>query len=127
MGMSIEMPVTQPSLPEGVSFTEAAGKRIQFLIEEEGKAELMLRVYITGGGCSGFQYGFAFDESLRPDDIVTSRTVEETEVKVVVDALSILYLAGAQIDYVESLQGAHFTVKNPNAQTTCSCGSSFAL
>ncbi|MBS0288140.1 MAG: iron-sulfur cluster insertion protein ErpA [Proteobacteria bacterium] len=120
-----------------VSLTPAAAKRIQELIIEEGNYNLKLRVYITGGGCSGFQYGFAFDEQIKEDDCVFEKEVSLDEedgsgqgtmtVNVLVDALSIMYLAGAQIDYTESLQGAHFTVKNPNAQTTCSCGSSFSL
>lgn len=115
-----------------VSFTQAAAQRVKELIQEEGNYNLKLRVYITGGGCSGFQYGFAFDEAMKPDDYVVEKEVvdenkEPFNVRVVIDALSIMYLAGAQIDYQESLQGAHFTVKNPNAQTTCSCGSSFAL
>lgn len=121
-----------------VTFTMAAAKRIQSLIKEEGNYNLKLRVYITGGGCSGFQYGFAFDEAVRDDDAVIEKEVplddeeggsggEAFKVNVVIDALSIMYLMGAEIDYIESLQGAHFTVKNPNAQTTCSCGSSFAL
>lgn len=126
-----------------ISFTDAAAKRVWELMTEEGNYNLKLRVYITGGGCSGFQYGFAFDEQLRPDDCVIAKEIDSDEeedeegrgdkgsgtvvVNLVVDALSIMYLTGAQIDYKESLQGAHFTVKNPNAQTTCSCGSSFSL
>lgn len=120
-----------------ISLTEAAARRIQELIVDEGNYNLKLRVYITGGGCSGFQYGFAFDENTRPDDCIVEKEVpiEEDDssgqgsmtINVVIDALSIMYLTGAQIDYIESLQGAHFTVKNPNAQTTCSCGSSFSL
>lgn len=114
-----------------ISCTDAAAKRVQELLAEEGNYNLKLRVYITGGGCSGFQYGFAFDENLKEDDTVVSKVIplgEETvTIDVVVDALSMMYLMGAQIDYQESLQGAHFIVTNPNAQTTCSCGSSFAL
>lgn len=119
-----------------ISFTEAAARRIRELIMEEGNYNLKLRVYITGGGCSGFQYGFAFDENTRPDDCIVEKEVEDDEgssgagamkVNVIIDALSIMYLNGAEIDYIENLQGAHFTVKNPNAQTTCSCGSSFSL
>src|SRR5262245_30312866 len=117
-----------------ISFTEAAAKRVRELLVEEGNYNLKLRVYITGGGCSGFQYGFAFDENTQPDDTIVSKEVladdkaqEDITVQVVIDALSMMYLAGAQIDYQESLQGAHFTVKNPNAGTTCSCGSSFSL
>ncbi len=114
-----------------ISCSDAAAKRVQELLAEEGNYNLKLRVYITGGGCSGFQYGFAFDENIKEDDTIVSKVIplgEETvTVDVVVDALSMMYLSGAQIDYQESLQGAHFIVKNPNAQTTCSCGSSFAL
>lgn len=116
-----------------VSFSDSAARRVQELMTEEGNYKLHLRVYITGGGCSGFQYGFAFDETLRPDDNTISKVVENPDthekitVNMVIDALSMMYLEGAQIDYVENLQGAHFVVKNPNASTTCSCGSSFSL
>jgi len=114
-----------------ISFTQAAAQRILSLIQEEGNYNLKLRVYITGGGCSGFQYGFAFVQEAKSDDFIFSKKVhlseKEYDVHVVVDALSIMYLEGAQIDYIENLKGAHFTVKNPNAQTTCSCGSSFSL
>lgn len=110
-----------------ISFTDAAAARVKELLTEEGNYNLKLRVYITGGGCSGFQYGFAFDEETKEDDTIVSKEIEDTTVQVVVDALSMMYLMGAQIDYQESLQGAHFLVKNPNAQTTCSCGSSFAI
>ncbi|MGD9593137.1 MAG: iron-sulfur cluster insertion protein ErpA [Candidatus Berkiella sp.] len=129
--MTIDLPTAS------ISLSDAAAKRIRELIIEEGNYNLKLRVYITGGGCSGFQYGFAFDEQIKEDDCIVEQEVlpEDDDssgegamtVSVVVDALSIMYLAGAQIDYTESLQGAHFTVKNPNAQTTCSCGSSFSL
>jgi iron-sulfur cluster insertion protein len=118
-------------MDSAISLTDAAAKRVQELLVEEGNYNLKLRVYITGGGCSGFQYGFAFDESSKEDDTVVTKEVSANDetimVQVVVDALSLMYLMGAQIDYQETLQGAHFLVKNPNAQTTCSCGSSFAL
>lgn len=114
-----------------ISCSDAAAKRVQELLAEEGNYNLKLRVYITGGGCSGFQYGFAFDDNIQEDDTIVSKVIpldqETVTVDVVVDALSMMYLSGAEIDYQESLQGAHFIVKNPNAQTTCSCGSSFAL
>lgn len=114
-----------------VSCTQAAAKRIGELMVEEGNYNLKLRIYITGGGCSGFQYGFAFDEKAREDDAVVEKEValnnETVKVNLLVDSLSLMYLTGAEIDYVENLQGAHFTVKNPNAETTCSCGSSFSL
>ncbi len=119
------------SLPT-VNMTDNAAKRVYDLLKIEGDPNLKLRLYITGGGCSGFQYGFAFDAKHKPDDNVFTKAFsiaeeEETSVNYVVDALSIMYLAGSVIDYTESLQGSHFSVKNPNAQTTCSCGSSFAL
>lgn len=125
-------------LEQAVSVTDAAALRISELIEEEGNYNLKLRVSITGGGCSGFQYGFAFDQTIRPDDAVFEKTlIDDSQntnvqegvliVSVIVDPLSMMYLQGSQIDYIESLQGAHFTVKNPNAQTTCSCGSSFSI
>lgn len=108
--------------PNPLILTDAAATKVAQLITEEGKPELSLRVYIVGGGCSGFQYGFAFDAKRNPDDIVISKS----GVNLVVDALSLQYLMGAQIDYKESLQGSHFVVSNPNAATTCGCGSSFA-
>ncbi len=110
-----------------VFLTDAATNRVRELIEQEGNYNLQLRVYITGGGCSGFQYGFAFDEQSREDDCLIERQAGNVKIRMAIDALSIMYLTGAEIDYVESLQGAHFMVKNPNAQTTCSCGSSFSL
>jgi iron-sulfur cluster insertion protein len=104
-------------------FTSAAAKKVAELIEEEGNPELMLRIYIQGGGCSGFQYGFTFDESLQDGDteIVTDG------VKLIVDPMSLQYLTGAEIDFTEGLQGAQFVIRNPNASTTCGCGSSFGV
>lgn len=115
-----------------ITCTDPAAKRIGELMMEEGNYNLKLRIYITGGGCSGFQYGFAFDENTRDDDEIVEKEVsinesETLKVKLLIDSLSLMYLTGAQVDYVENLQGAHFTVKNPNAETTCSCGSSFSL
>lgn len=102
-------------------FSSSAAKRVGKLLQEEGNLELMLRVFITGGGCSGFQYGFTFDDRVEEDD-----TVVETEgVSLLVDPMSFQYLAGAEIDYKEDLQGAQFVIRNPNASTTCGCGSSF--
>lgn len=117
---------TAVTAPE-ITVTPAAVNRIKFLLEEEGNPNLKLRVYITGGGCSGFQYGFAFDENVREDDNVIENDEADMKINVLVDALSMMYLTGAEIDYVETLQGAHFTIRNPNAQTTCSCGSSFSI
>ncbi|HSJ49207.1 MAG TPA: iron-sulfur cluster insertion protein ErpA [Gammaproteobacteria bacterium] len=103
-------------------FTEAAATKVKSLIEEEGNPELMLRVFITGGGCSGFQYGFTFDESINDGDT----SVEKCGVKLLIDPMSFQYLSGAEIDYKEDLEGAQFVIRNPNATTTCGCGSSFS-
>jgi iron-sulfur cluster insertion protein len=103
-------------------FTAAAAAKVASLIEEEGNPSLMLRVYIQGGGCSGFQYGFTFDEALQEGDT----EVETDGVKLLVDPMSMQYLTGAEIDYTEGLQGAQFVIRNPNASTTCGCGSSFS-
>jgi len=100
-----------------------AVNKVKSLVEEEGNTDLMLRVYVTGGGCSGFQYGFAFDEAVAEDDSI----IEKDGVRVLVDAMSFPYLAGAEVDYQEGLQGARFVVQNPNAASTCGCGSSFAI
>ena len=103
-------------------FTTAAAGKVADLIEEEGNPGLMLRIYIQGGGCSGFQYGFTFDESVNDGDteIVTDG------VKLLIDPMSMQYLTGAEVDYQEGLQGAQFVIRNPNASTTCGCGSSFS-
>jgi len=103
-------------------FTDAAAIKVKGLIEEEGNPGLLLRVYITGGGCSGFQYGFTFDENVNDGDT----EVEKNGVKLVVDPMSFQYLVGAEIDYKEDLEGARFVIRNPNATTTCGCGSSFS-
>ncbi|NCT67481.1 MAG: iron-sulfur cluster insertion protein ErpA [Rhodanobacteraceae bacterium] len=104
-------------------FTAAAAGKVRELIAEEGNPALKLRVYISGGGCSGFQYGFTFDEERAEDDLALDRD----GVTLLVDPLSLQYLAGAEIDYSESLTGAQFVIRNPNAKTTCGCGSSFAV
>ena len=103
-------------------FTDSAALKVQKLIKEENNDNLMLRVFIQGGGCSGFQYGFTFDEAIQEGDTV----VENQGVKVLIDPMSFQYLAGAEIDYMEGLEGAHFVIRNPNATTTCGCGSSFS-
>ena len=107
----------------GVVFTDSAARKVQELILEEHNPELKLRVYISGGGCSGFQYGFSFDEEQSEDDIA----VDNDGVRLLIDPLSFQYLMGAQVDYSESLQGAQFVIRNPNAATTCGCGSSFSV
>ena len=109
--------------PEPVKVTDNAIAKVKELIEEEGNDALKLRVYVTGGGCSGFQYGFAFEEACAEDDAQISRD----GVTVVIDAMSYPYLIGAELDYQEGLQGARFSVQNPNASSTCGCGSSFSI
>ncbi len=103
-------------------FTNSAAAKVRELIEAEGNPDLKLRLYITGGGCSGFQYGFAFDEDAQDGDTA----VENAGVTLLVDPMSIQYLMGAEVDYSEGLEGAHFVIRNPNATTTCGCGSSFS-
>ena len=110
------------SLDRPMQFTAAAAAKVRELIAEEGNADLALRVYIQGGGCSGFQYGFEFDENRAEDDLA----VVTEGVTLLVDPLSLQYLVGAQVDYTESLHGAQFVIRNPNAKTTCGCGSSFS-
>lgn len=109
--------------PEPVLVTEKAVAKVKSLLEEEGNPELKLRVFVTGGGCSGFQYGFTFDELVAEDDAV----VEKDGIEVLVDAMSYPYLVGASIDYEEGLSGSRFVVTNPNASSTCGCGSSFSI
>ena len=104
-------------------FTSAAAGKVAELIEEEGNPELMLRIYIQGGGCSGFQYGFTFDENVNEGDM----TIERNDVALVIDPMSYQYLIGAEVDYTEGLEDAQFVVRNPNATTTCGCGSSFSV
>lgn len=115
--------MAQESTPPGIAFTDAAARKVQELILEEHNPDLKLRVYISGGGCSGFQYGFTFDEERAEDDIA----VENDGVTLLIDPLSFQYLMGATVDYSESLQGAQFVIRNPNATTTCGCGSSFSV
>ncbi|MCK5889941.1 MAG: iron-sulfur cluster insertion protein ErpA [Methylococcales bacterium] len=109
-------------MAEPIVFTDSAAKKVGALIEEEGNDNLKLRVYISGGGCSGFQYGFTFDEEVNEDDT----KVENDGVMVLIDSMSIQYLNGAEIDYKEDVAGSQFVIRNPNASTTCGCGSSFA-
>ena len=104
-------------------FTESAADKVKHLIEEEGNYNLKLRVFISGGGCSGFQYGFTFDETINEDDFV----MEKAGVKLLIDSMSFQYLIGAEIDYQENPQGAQFIIKNPSAASTCGCGSSFSV
>jgi iron-sulfur cluster insertion protein len=107
---------------EPLIFTDSAANKVKQLIEDEGNPELKLRVYVTGGGCSGFQYGFTFDEVANEDDTV----MDKNGVQLLIDPMSFQYLVGAEIDYTEGLEGSQFVIKNPNATTTCGCGSSFS-
>jgi iron-sulfur cluster insertion protein len=107
----------------GLSLSARAAKRVAWLLEQEAQAGLMLRVSVSGGGCSGFQYGFSFDDTVNPDD----RTFEYDGVTAVVDEVSLDLLAGSEIDFVEDLIGASFQVKNPNAASSCGCGASFSI
>jgi iron-sulfur cluster insertion protein len=103
-------------------FTQAAAAKVAALIQEEGNPALNLRIYVQGGGCSGFQYGFSFDENKTEGDVL----VETDGVGLLIDPMSMQYLMGAEVDYVEDLKGAQFVIRNPNATTTCGCGSSFS-
>jgi iron-sulfur cluster insertion protein len=109
--------------PPPLSFSANAAAKVSELIAEEGNPNLKLRLYVTGGGCSGFQYGFAFDDQLNDDDT----RIDKDGVTMVVDAMSLQYLIGADIDYEDGLEGSRFVIHNPNAQTTCGCGSSFSM
>ena len=114
---------TATTTDQPLDFTEAAARKVRQLIDEEANPRLKLRVFVTGGGCSGFQYGFTFDEEAAEDDT----RVEREGVMLLVDPMSFQYLAGAAIDYTEGLEGAQFVIRNPNASTTCGCGSSFSV
>ncbi|MEJ2603011.1 MAG: iron-sulfur cluster insertion protein ErpA [Gammaproteobacteria bacterium] len=109
--------------PPPLVFTDAAARKVGELIREEENPDLKLRVFVSGGGCSGFQYGFTFDESIEEGDT----TIENEGVTLLVDPMSVQYLMGAEIDYKEDLEGAQFIIRNPNATTTCGCGSSFSV
>ncbi|HNS40508.1 MAG TPA: iron-sulfur cluster insertion protein ErpA [Promineifilum sp.] len=112
--------VAEMSVP--LVFTDSAAGKVKELIEEEGNPSLKLRVFVTGGGCSGFQYGFTFDEEVAEDDT----TMEKNGVTLLIDPMSYQYLVGAEIDYSEGLEGSQFVIRNPNAASTCGCGSSFS-
>lgn len=110
-----------PELP--IQFSDAAATKVKTLVEEEENPNLKLRVYVTGGGCSGFQYGFTFDEAVNPGDT----EVVKQGVSMVIDPMSLQYLVGGTVDYTEGLEGSRFFVNNPNAETTCGCGASFSV
>ncbi len=123
MNAVTEMQVTEVAMPAPMRFTDSAANKVKTLIEEEGNADLKLRVFVSGGGCSGFQYGFTFDEVTNEDDTV----LDKNGVQLLIDAMSFQYLVGAEIDYQEGLDGAQFVIKNPGATSTCGCGSSFSV
>ena len=106
-----------------LTITESAVTKISSLLAEENNPKLKLRTFVQGGGCSGFQYGFTFDEDENDDDFI----IEKSNIKILIDSMSMQYLTGAVIDYKEDLSGSSFSIKNPNAQTTCGCGSSFSV
>ncbi len=110
-------------MPVPLNFSDSAANKVKELIVEEGNPDLKLRVFVTGGGCSGFQYGFTFDEAQNEDDTV----MEKNGVTLLIDAMSMQYMMGAEIDYTEGLEGAQFVIRNPNAVSTCGCGSSFSV
>jgi iron-sulfur cluster insertion protein len=110
-------------MPSPLLFTESAALKVRELIDEEGTPDLKLRVFVSGGGCSGFQYGFTFDEEVNEDDT----TIERNGVTLLIDSMSLQYLMGAEIDYTDGLQGSQFVIKNPSATSTCGCGSSFSV
>lgn len=107
----------------GLVFTDAAAVKVKELLEDEAGDNLKLRVFVSGGGCSGFQYGFSFDEDVAEDDTM----INNQGVTLVVDPMSVLYLSGAEIDFSDGVEGAQFVIRNPNATTTCGCGNSFAV
>ena len=115
----------RPAGPAACSlvFTDSAAAKVKDLLAEEGNPELKLRVFVQGGGCSGFQYGFTFDEVVNEDDTV----LDKAGVQLLVDPMSFQYLVGAEIDYKEDIEGSQFVIRNPNASTTCGCGSSFSV
>jgi len=110
-------------IPSPIIFTDNAAGKVKELIEEEGNPALKLRVFVTGGGCSGFQYGFTFDEEVAEDDT----SMEKNGVTLLIDPMSYQYLLGAEIDFTEGLEGSQFVIRNPNASSTCGCGSSFSV
>ena len=123
MNAVTESAATTAEMPVPFVFTDAAADKVKQLIDEEGNPDLKLRVFVQGGGCSGFQYGFTFDEEGNEDDTVMNKN----GVQLLIDSMSYQYLVGAEIDYKDDLNGAQFVIKNPNASTTCGCGSSFSV
>ncbi len=123
MNAVAEITAIETGMPDPLLFTDSAANQVKQLIEEGGNSALKLRVYISGGGCSGFQYGFTFDEVTNEDDTVLNKN----GVQLLIDPMSLQYLVGAEIDYQEGLEGSQFVIKNPGATSTCGCGSSFSV
>ena len=125
MSINVSFTPMQPKVAENptIGCSDAAAEKLKSLIAEEKNPKLKLRVFVSGGGCSGFQYGFEFDENVKDDDI----SVEKAGVTMVIDAMSAQYLSGATVDYEEGLEGARFVINNPNATSTCGCGASFSI
>ena len=127
MTVTQQVPVNETpaidEMPAPIVFTDAAANKVAELVAEEGNPDLKLRVFVQGGGCSGFQYGFTFDEISNDDDT----KMVKNGVTLLIDAMSLQYLVGAEIDYKDDLEGAQFVIRNPNATTTCGCGSSFSV
>ena len=123
MNAAVEQANLEAAPPLQLVFTDSAVAKVKDLIAEEGNPALKLRVFVQGGGCSGFQYGFTFDEDVNEDDSV----LDKDGVQLLIDSMSFQYLVGAEIDYKEGLEGAQFVIKNPNATSTCGCGSSFSV
>ena len=126
--MNVE--IFNPNETALIEFTDNAALKVKELIDEENNSALMLRIYITGGGCSGLQYGFTLDETNNPTDTIINKTIQadpNTSVKMAIDAISLQYLMGAKVDYQEELSGGQFIIHNPNAKTKCGCGSSFSV
>jgi iron-sulfur cluster insertion protein len=121
--VEMTMPSAVDAMPSPIVFTDSAAQKVAQLIEEEGNPDLKLRVFVQGGGCSGFQYGFTFDEIVNEDDT----TMVKNGVQLLIDSMSYQYLVGAEIDYKDDLEGAQFVIKNPTATSTCGCGSSFSV
>ena len=117
------MTTAELEMPTPINFTDNAVNKVKELIEEEDTPDLKLRVFVSGGGCSGFKYGFTFEESINEDDT----QVTKDSVTLLIDPMSLQYLTGAEIDYQDNVQGSQFVIKNPNAETTCGCGSSFSV
>ena len=113
-------------VPEVISLTDSAISKVKNLIEEEQNYDLKLRIFVQGGGCSGFQYGFAFEEVVEDDDFKVEKESDGVKISFLIDSMSLQYLQGATIDFVSSIEGEQFVIKNPNATTTCGCGSSFS-